>query len=64
MKVTKSATSGGWKSGRVEPEHQYLKVKGGFLGVTVSRENSKPTLQATHYSVDGKVYNEDINQAK
>ena len=62
--ATSDKHAGGWKSGRVEPEHQYLKVKGGFLGVTVSRENSKPTLQATHYSVDGKVYNEDINQAE
>lgn len=56
--------AGGWKSGRVEPEHRYLKVKGGFLGVTVSRENGTPVLKATHYGVNGEIYHENINVAR
>jgi alkaline phosphatase D len=61
--ATSDKHAGGWKKGRLQPEHQYLKVKGGFLGVSVSRKNGIPTLKATHYGVNGEVYNEDINQA-
>ncbi len=56
--------AGGWKSGRVEPEHRYLKVKGGFLGVAVSRDKGAPVLKATHYGVNGEVYHEDNNVAR
>ena len=61
--ATSDKHAGGWKPDNILPEHQYLKVKGGFLGITVSREKGTPTLKATHYSVDGKVYNVDINPA-
>jgi len=61
--ATSDKHAGGWKEGNIQPEHQYLKVKGGFLGITVSREKRIPVLKATHYSVDGKVYNVDTNPA-
>jgi alkaline phosphatase D len=61
--ATSDKHAGGWKEGNILPEHQYLKVKGGFLSITVSRENGTPVLKGTHYSVDGKVYNVDSNPA-
>lgn len=62
--ATSDKHAGGWKSGRVEPEHRYLKVKGGFLGVTVSRDKGTPVLKATHYGVNGEIYHEDVNVAR
>lgn len=51
--------AGGWDNSNVQPEHEYLNVTGGFLAVTVARENDTPTLTARHYSVDGELLNED-----
>ena len=53
------AHAGGWPKDDVRPEHKYLNVCGGFLAITVNRENDKPVLIARHYSVDGTVLNED-----
>ncbi|MGY8770230.1 MAG: alkaline phosphatase D family protein [Pirellulales bacterium] len=44
--------------------HQYLKIKGGFLSVSIERENETPKAIFRHYSTDGKVYNEDVQTAK
>jgi alkaline phosphatase D len=44
----------GWNKDDVLPEHQYLNIVGGFLGVEVKRESGEPTIRFTHYSVDGK----------
>ena len=51
--------AGGWKNDMLRPEHQYLNVIGGFLAVTVTRENDHPVLIARHHGVDGKILNED-----
>lgn len=51
--------AGGWSNDQLEPAHRYLNVVGGFLAVTVTRENGAPVLYARHYSVDGAVLNED-----
>lgn len=51
--------AGGWSNDQLEPAHKYLNVIGGFLAVTVTRENGEPVLYARHYSVDGAVLNED-----
>jgi len=51
--------AGGWSNDMLRPEHQYLNVIGGFLAVTVEREDGKPMLIARHYGVDGKILNED-----
>ena len=51
--------AGGWKNDMLHPEHKYLNVIGGFLAVTVERQNGKPTLIARHFGVDGEILNED-----
>jgi len=51
--------AGGWSNDMLRPEHQYLNVIGGFLAVTVEREDGVPVLIARHYGVDGAVLNED-----
>ena len=51
--------AGGWSNDMLRPEHQYLNVIGGFLAVTVERQDGKPVLIARHYGVDGEILNED-----
>jgi len=51
--------AGGWKQEDLEPAHRYLNVVGGFLAMTVTRENGAPVLYGRHYSVDGVVLHED-----
>jgi len=41
------------------PMHRYLRIKGGFLVVTVDRPAGKPTITFQHYGTDGKVYHEE-----
>ncbi len=43
----------GWDEG-LYPEHRYLNLIGGFLGVTVTRSSGRPTLTFTHYDVHGQ----------
>lgn len=47
--------TGGWKQDNVKPEHRFLRVKGGYLYVTVYQENGKPKLRFEHRDVDGNV---------
>jgi len=56
--------AGGWPQEQKEPQHVYLNVIGGFLEGEVERKNGEPTLTFRHYSVDGKVLNEDVLRAK
>lgn len=49
----------GWAQDDVRPEHRYLNVVGGFMAGVVERVDGKATLTFRHYSVDGKVLNED-----
>jgi alkaline phosphatase D len=51
--------AGGWTNDMRFPEHKYLNVIGGFLAVIVDRSEGKPTLTFRHYSVDGRILNED-----
>ncbi len=51
--------AGGWSDDQRYPEHQYLKVIGGFLAVIVDRSERKPTVTFRHYGVDGDILNED-----
>ncbi|MCP4048862.1 MAG: alkaline phosphatase [Gammaproteobacteria bacterium] len=51
--------AGGWKNDMLRPEHKYLNVIGGFLAVTVERQDGTPILIARHHGVDGAVLNED-----
>lgn len=54
---TSDAHAGGFPS---EPRdmHQYLRVKGGFLSVTVAREWGVPVASFRHHDVEGAVRNE------
>ena len=47
----------GWKQNDVRPEHEFLRVKGGFLAVQVDRQNNIPQITFTHYDVDGTSVN-------
>ncbi|GLR19985.1 alkaline phosphatase D family protein [Portibacter lacus] len=50
----------GWSQEDVRPEHKFLRVKGGFLYVSVYRENDLPFINFSHYDVDGNVVHEEI----
>jgi len=42
-----------------QPSHRYLRIKGGFLAVTVERVNGAPTITFRHYGTDGTVYHKE-----
>jgi alkaline phosphatase D len=50
--------AGGWKPDDRRPEHQFLRVAGGFLRGSVYRENDVPILKFRHYDTDGNILNE------
>lgn len=54
------AQAGGWAEDDLRPEHQFLRVKGGFLGIKVYRKLDVPTISFTHYDVEGNVVNEEV----
>lgn len=57
--------AGGWsKSDYVEEYHRFLRVKGGFLSVTIDRVDGQPILTSRFHGVGGKVYFEDSFVAK
>ena len=41
----------GWNPNNQRPEHRYLNLIGGFLGIDVFRQNEQPTIRFTHYGV-------------
>lgn len=51
--------AGGYKESMRTPMHRYLRIKGGFLAVSVERANAEPTITFRHYGPDGRIYNED-----
>lgn len=52
--------AGGWKQEDFRPEHQFLRVKGGFLSVFSHRSEGKAELQFLHHDVEGKPVNEVV----
>lgn len=40
--------------------HKYLKIKGGFLSVSVDRPEGVPMITFRHHGVEGDVFNEDV----
>ena len=44
--------------------HRYLKIKGGFLSVTIDRKNGKSFASFKHHDTYGGVYNEELIEAK
>ena len=51
--------AGGWKKEDFRPEHQFLRVKGGFLSVSV-HATKEPTIKFTHHDVEGNAVNEVV----
>ncbi|KAA3605220.1 MAG: alkaline phosphatase [Planctomycetota bacterium] len=60
---TSDAHAGGFKESQRSPMHQYLKVRGGFLAVSIERVEGIPQVALTHYGVDGSIYHQDVLQA-
>ena len=50
--------AGGYKENKTS-EHQFLRVKGGFLSVEVSREEGAPEIVFRHHDVQGSVVHEE-----
>ena len=50
--------AGGWRPGNKTEEHRFLRVRGGFLSVTVDHIDGKSTAIFRHHDVDGNVVNE------
>lgn len=49
----------GWNPKDYRPEHQFLRVKGGFLYVYVYREHKTPMIKFIHYDVEGRIVHEE-----
>lgn len=54
------AHAGGFSEKERSPMHRYLRIKGGFLSVTVERVDGEPRAIFRHYGTDGKIYHEEI----
>lgn len=52
--------AGGWSQDDVYPQHQFLRVKGGYLLGSLYHENDTVKLKFEHHDVDGKVVNEQV----
>ncbi len=59
---TSNGHAGGFSERNRSDMHQYLKVKGGFLSVTIEPNNGRPRAIFRHHSVKGEVYNEDVQK--
>ena len=56
--------AGGWDKEDFLPEHQYMRVVGGFLLVKVERRDGEPVMTLQHRDVDGEILNEDVFSGK
>ena len=54
----------GWSQEDRRPEHEFLRVKGGFLAVRVDRVDGAAKIDFSHYDVDGNVVNTKILSAE
>jgi len=50
----------GWPPNDQRPEHRFLRVAGGFLGLRLLHPSNIPVLVLTHYDVHGKVAHEEV----
>ncbi|MEA3462770.1 MAG: alkaline phosphatase D family protein [Bacteroidota bacterium] len=48
----------GWRQEDRRPEHQFLRVQGGFLAVEVYRKENQPHISFTHRDVNGLIVHE------
>jgi len=42
-----------------QPEHRFLRIKGGFLSVNVDRAEGQPRISFRHHDVNGDVVHEE-----
>ena len=62
---TSDSHAQGWDPHDVRPEHQFLRVAGGFIHVRVFRDHDQPVIQFTHFDVDGNpVHRETIRKER
>ena len=54
------AHAGGWQQSDKRPEHQFLRVKGGYLFGSIFYENKVPKLKFELKGVTGKTYFEKV----
>ena len=52
--------AGGFKQSLRSSKHRFLRIKGGFLSVTVERDSGSPRISLRHHDVHGEVVNEDV----
>ena len=53
----------GWDEGDVRPEHRFLRLKGGFFGVEITREGGRSRIVFTHFDVDGQAVHTERREA-
>ena len=53
----------GWNPDNYRPEHQFLRVKGGFLYVSVYRDGYTPMIRFSHFDVNGEEVNKVVLKA-
>lgn len=54
------AHAGGWEQDNVQPEHKFLRVKGGYLIGKVYSDGGNTSIKFQHRDVDGNVVNEVV----
>lgn len=52
--------AGGFKQSLRSSKHRFLRIKGGFLSVTVERDSARPRISLRHHDVHGDIVNEDV----
>lgn len=52
--------AGGWDPENVQPQHRFLRVKGGYLLGNLTYENDHPKISFQHRDVDGRTVHEEI----
>jgi alkaline phosphatase D len=57
------AHAGGWAKNDRRPEHEYLRVAGGFLSVEVDADAVPPEIIFRHHDVSGAVTHKDLRTA-
>ncbi len=58
------AHAGGFNESLKTDMHRYLRIRGGFLLVTVERADGKPAITFRHYGADGTIHHEDRRAAQ
>lgn len=54
------AHAGGFSMNQRSPGHRFLRIKGGFLSVDVSRSGDQPQITFRHHDVSGGVVHEEV----